>query len=138
MLLISVVLSVSTDFHAINLAASTITVIAAVVLLNQHKLRFGDLFVLNALLLIHVLAAYVATETTMVLLALLLILYLAAAVFKKQPWFGFATTLGLTLWWLLLGSSSYWLIATLVFILYLLFNVSKPQTTPVHHPKVDH
>ncbi len=120
MLVISVTLSVTTDFHVINQAISILTLIITVVLLQQQNLRFGDLLSFNALLLIHVIAAYISDTTTMVIMTVFVTFYMLVGWFKKRPWLDWLFVLGLTVWWLLLGMNHYWLFASLVFSINLL------------------
>lgn len=125
MLLTSVAVSVTTDFHAISLVVSTITLLSAVVLLNQKNLRFGDLLLLNTLLFLHVLAAYISDTTTMIVMALFVLVYFIFALLKNQAWFDWLALLCLTLWWLLFGLNSYWLLATVAWSFYLLTELVK-------------
>ena len=128
MLLTSVAVSVTTDFHAINLVVSIITVLTAVVLLNQENLRFGDLLLLNTLLFLHVLAAYISDTASMVMMALFVAIYIISALLKNQAWFNWLALLGLTLCWLLFGMSSYWLFFCVAFAFSLMLKLTPAQS----------
>ena len=125
MLLTSVALSVTTDFHAINHAVSILVMVIATVLLQQCNLRFGDLLCFNALLLIHVIAAYISDISALVMTVFFVALYLLIALLKNKPWLDWLFTLVLNIWWLVLGLSYYWLFSVLLFSVFLLKKESK-------------
>ncbi len=120
MLLVSLTLSVTSDFHTITHAISILSFITSVVLLNQPKLLFGDLLALNLLLFIHVLSAYISDTTSTALLILFITAYLVSALIKRSCWQHWLFSLALTVWWLVFEQSGWWLFAVLIFILFLL------------------
>ncbi len=120
MLLVSVAVSITTDFHTISQAWSILVLITAVVLLNQPKLRFGDLLALNLLLFIHVLSAYLSDTSATVLLILFISSYLIPALIKRICWQDWLLTLALTTWWVLLGHNWWWVFVVLIYVVYLL------------------
>lgn len=131
MLLTSVTLSITTDFHVINQAVSILIMMASVVSLQQPNLRFGDLLSLNVLLFIHVIAAYISDTSAVVMSAIFITLYLLVSVFKNRPWFDWLITLGLIVGWLIFGVNHYWLFGTVVYSIYLLQKESKINTLKI-------
>lgn len=129
MLLTSVAVSVTTDFHVINPVVSMIAVLTSVLLLSQSNLRFGDLLLLNALLLLHVFAAYVSDTTSMIMMALFVVMYLIMALLKNQAWLAWLALLCLTVWWLIFGLSFYWLFATTAWAFFLLTKLANSHST---------
>lgn len=127
MLLTSVALSVTTEFNVINPVVSILTLLAAVTLLLQSNLRFGDLLALNFLLLLHVMAAYLSEASVVISLALFMGLYWVSAWIKNQPWVNWLIAFSLALWWLILGISYYWLFTAVIFISKLLRSLCKEK-----------
>jgi len=125
LLLTSVIIATSTDFHPVNPQFSVLLLLTAVVLLLPSNLDMKHLLVLSGLLLLHIMAAYINYQTSLMAISLISLTLLCIHLIRYKNWINWLILLIFSLLYLLETNSQWMLFFNLVFALYLTLNILK-------------